>query len=332
MENENNGTIDVQKKSKQKIIIVCIILGLIFITLVLLGTCRGSDKESSDQPVNVEFTENEYETLIPIYIGGIEFNCIIDEDFGSFIISSEIIERIKRQTTINIEYIDEYCALIGPIYIGGCKIDNIKTEIDYSGSVDICLDINYLAEYIKGAYIDWTNQCIVFPSTYIKDSYDGNSNKVFLYILLVVYLIAMASYFIAIFGMQKQVVITTNIFDKILLIGSAILLFLSAFQSPNSEPNQFFSIVTYSGLGLFIVSVILSVLANLPSALFITLSILAKLFIVLSMIVGLFILLIILIFMLIIFFVNRSSDDDNDGWTVVGFDDSLNALIGYKKI
>ena len=91
MENENNGTNDVQKKSKQKIIIVCIILGLIFITLVLLGTCRGSDKESSDQPVNVEFTENEYETLIPIYIGGIEFNCIIDEDFGSFIISSDFL-------------------------------------------------------------------------------------------------------------------------------------------------------------------------------------------------------------------------------------------------
>lgn len=141
--------------------------------------------------------------------------------------------------------------------------------------------------------------------------------------------ICFIGYIIAqILSIRGSLIITTGWLDKLLIIISAIALVINALAS-DAEAKDIANTALIIGLITMGISIIISILANIPNPLNIILSILAKffLFFLTSLLVA-----IIIVYLIFSFFVSiMSSSSVDSGWHILEYDPWTNAYFGYRK-
>lgn len=141
--------------------------------------------------------------------------------------------------------------------------------------------------------------------------------------------ICFIGYIIAqILSIRGSLIITTGWLDKLLIIISAIALVINALAS-DAEAKDIANTALIIGLITMGISIIISILANIPNPLYIILSILAKFFL---FFLTSFLVAIIIVYLIFSFFVSiMSSSSVDSGWHILEYDPWTNAYFGYRK-
>lgn len=169
-----------------------------------------------------------------------------------------------------------------------------------------------------------------------KGSYNNENNSTFnissntkTTIGFVILGICFIGYIIAqILSIRGSLIITTGWLDKLLIIISAIALFINSLAS-DAEAKDIANTALIIGLITMGISIIISILANIPNPLYIILSILAKFFL---FFLTSFIVAIIIVYLIFSFFVSiMSSSSVDSGWHILEYDPWTNAYFGYRK-
>lgn len=166
------------------------------------------------------------------------------------------------------------------------------------------------------------------PLSPISPNHNINSGKAGLILWVVVLVILLICYIIArVRSKRGDLVITANIFDKILIIVSPILFFIAWCIGFDHEltPLQIILLVL-SGL-MLIGSILFSIFANLGNIFHIIISILAKIFI---FIFTNFLLLLLVVIVVFSFMRAVTSHGDREGTYVVKYDHFLDQWVGYR--
>lgn len=139
--------------------------------------------------------------------------------------------------------------------------------------------------------------------------------------------VSLVCYIIAqILSSKRDLVITTNTADKVLLIVGSIAFLVHSFASESKAPDTVVNVALGIALLAVIISFVLSYTSNTPNALYIILSIMAKIFLLITISVAIM-LLIVYVFISAI----SSSNSTDDGWQVAGYDSITNTYFGYRK-
>lgn len=166
------------------------------------------------------------------------------------------------------------------------------------------------------------------PLSPISPSHNANSGGAGLILWVVILVILLICYIIARVKAKKgDLVITANIFDKILIIVSPILFFIAWCIGFDHEltPLQIILIIL-SGL-MLIGSILFSIFANIGNVFHIIISILAKIFI---FIFTNFLLLLLVVIVVFSFMRAVTSHGDREGTYVVKYDHFLDQWVGYR--
>lgn len=166
------------------------------------------------------------------------------------------------------------------------------------------------------------------PLSPISPNHNINSEKAGLILWVVVLVILLICYIIArVRSKRGDLVITANIFDKILIIVSPILFFIAWCIGFDHEltPLQIILLV-FSGL-MLICSILFSIFANLGNIFHIIISTLAKIFI---FIFTNFLLLLLVVIVVFSFMRAVTSHGDREGTYVVKYDHFLDQWVGYR--
>jgi hypothetical protein len=166
------------------------------------------------------------------------------------------------------------------------------------------------------------------PLSPISPNHNINSGKAGLILWVVVLVILLICYIIArVRSKRGDLVITANIFDKILIILSPILFFVAWCIGFDHEltPLQIILLIL-SGL-MLIGSILFSIFANLGNIFHIIISILAKIFI---FIFTNFLLLLLVVIVLFSFMRAVTSHNDTEGTYVMKYDHFLDQWVGYR--
>lgn len=133
---------------------------------------------------------------------------------------------------------------------------------------------------------------------------------------------------------DRRLVLVSNKFEKILLCYIIPIFTALGFLFYHDAP-QFAQITLVIAAILLAISLIMSIVTNFYNPFYILLSFLAKLCIVLAMTLLCAILIIVLILWIILSFIRGFDSDleneENQRWTIIGYDDSLDAFIGYRR-
>lgn len=166
------------------------------------------------------------------------------------------------------------------------------------------------------------------PLSPISPNNNVNSGESRLILWVVILIILLIGYIIARVRSKNGVlVITANIFDKILIILSPILFFVAWCIGFDHELTPFqIILLVLSGL-MLIGSILFSVFANLGNVFHAIISILAKIFI---FIFTNFLLLLLVVIVVFSFMRAVTSHDDTEGTYVVKYDHFLDQWVGYR--
>lgn len=166
------------------------------------------------------------------------------------------------------------------------------------------------------------------PLSPISPNYNANSGETGPILWVVILVILLICYIVARVKSKKgDLVITANIFDKILIIVSPILFFVAWCIGFDHEltPLQIILLVL-SGL-MLMGSILFSIFANIGNIFHIIISILAKIFI---FIFTNFLLLLLVVIVVFSFMRAVTSHGDREGTYVVKYDHFLDQWVGYR--
>ena len=157
---------------------------------------------------------------------------------------------------------------------------------------------------------------------------DSSNSPVFLVFSIIGLVILLASYITAKVKSKKgELVITANVFDKILILLSPILFFIVWFIGFDHELSEF-QIVLLSLSGLMLsCSIVFSIIANKGNVFNMVISILAKLFI---FVFTNFLLLLLLTILVIYIFLTIASHSSSGETYIVKYDHFLDQWVGYR--
>ena len=323
--------------------ILVIILILLLLGLLWLFCFRGKkiiEEEVSNSPTVV------------LNIGGVELQGSVDSNdtTDECVISKQLFQKIQEQPGVVVAQYAKNKYNIGPIFKDGKKMPenlfvavkdipgdvfvipenylNILCGISHPTEPPLPLPVEHIPEWrdlseevdvLDGVSSQWDNV--------MKNPLIANYWWVFVGLLLIMYIIAQF------FSIRKGLVITVNRFDQIIIIASAICAVINSFANEVNNGQNEVSNLTYTIFFFLVgISIILSIWANFPNPLYILLSIFAKVFLFIATVWIIWLILIIILFSLVISGFSSSNSSHDSGWEVIGYDSSVNAYFGYKKV
>jgi hypothetical protein len=136
--------------------------------------------------------------------------------------------------------------------------------------------------------------------------------------------VCLIAYLVAQFGFDKSISVTMNTFDSILLlvIGISLVVALFGYEAADGVND----VVKWSlgvAIGCGVVTLVLSVVANLPNSLYIFIAILAKLFLLVAIVAVILITIIVIILAIVAAAMNK----EDEKWEIVGYSSYYDAFI-----
>jgi hypothetical protein len=146
-----------------------------------------------------------------------------------------------------------------------------------------------------------------------------------LYMFLYCLVVCLIAYLVAQFGFNKEISVTMNTFDSILLPITAVAFVTTVIAyAATEEVNAVAKWASIITIVCFIVTLVLSAVANWPNPLYVFISILAKMFILTAIVIAILIILTILLITIIMAILSRSGTPK---WEIVGYSSFYDAFL-----
>lgn len=291
---------------------------------------NSSSSNSSSQTFSSGFS-NEVQLSVPIKIGvgNVQFtsSCVFNEGDSFCRISRNILNEVKNY--VQTDYGIDNTVSFGPITLGKFQIKQIQAQIVDEPDV-FSVGGGYLERIFEKVKVKEKNRDVVLVLSQIKDKVrttnleeiqykidegvntindpvkrgqleqkaKGLLEKVGKGLTVTVGLILLAGFILAqVLRVRGMLIITVGWFDTIMIIGGAVLL---ALYYLFSTPEASMSMLIVFSLIMWGISLVMSVLANIPNPIYIILSVVAKLFLFYMATLGITVLICIVIVWLVV--------------------------------
>ena len=259
------------------------------------------------------FLKNKIDNTITATIGNINIKVeVVDENYNNtnIAISTALINRIKNNTDIDVVYYDGglSCSLVGPIIINGTDWGEIDATVINTSQQILQVSRGAIGELLP----------------------DGISSKDKLILCLYVLGICLVVYLVSIFAFDDSVVVTYNGVDKFVLIATGILVAIYALFAQEYGDTQFIMWVKYIAIVCAAITLIFTLVGNIPNPLFVFLGLLAKLFLIVFIAIVVAVIVLIFIVTIILSIATAGSDGDREEWEI-SYDRYLDRIIATRR-
>lgn len=325
---------DVPKQKKESIfknywfitliLILVIAIGFVIVLLLLRDKSDKNGTQINNKTI-VEYTIKNTNITIPIKIGGSEMkiDIIRDDSIEDDVrISSSLLKNIRKNHEIQIYTNDNRCRINGPIMINNISINNIEATI-----IDAKEDIFQITDkYFTDIFgkISIKDDILEIARVNVLSEHDKSILWVYsLVISLIVYLVC-------IFLFSETIVITYNKIDKYVLIITGIALALYGIFAKEFAGSEFVKWLTYIAITAGAITLLFTLIGNLPNPLYTLLGLIAKVFIIYF--ITLMVMLIICIAIVVLFFaiVSSSANENKETWEI-DYDAYLDKFIAVRR-
>ena len=323
------------RKKRWLIAILLVLAVVLALTVVFLLLTRGVDKVEKSK-VDI-ISVNDMEIVIPVTINKVRVNCVIDRSSRSSLENVMITNRAASAAGCKVEGADRgngytKCSIIfgdrivRDVCARVCEGHNPEIRISlgwlrhFVGKVKVKDRIAVISGNFTGQIVDAVGN-IVNVTGYSEGRVGGFMMLAFMTLLLIFYSVARA------LMSKDMLVITVGGFDKCLIFVSAFALLVSVIANAGSGGETVAAIsMGVAGVTL-VVSVAMTVMANIAHPICMMVAVFAKIFVVLGLLLLMLVLLLFLIISVVIAMSNRGSGE----WEEIGWSDTLDAYVGIRR-
>ena len=323
------------RKKRWLIAILLVLAVVLALTVVFLLLTRGVDKVEKSK-VDI-ISVNDMEIVIPVTINKVRVNCVIDRSSRSSLENVMITNRAAGAAGCKVEGADRgngytKCSIIfgdrivRDVCARVCEGHNPEIRISlgwlrhFVGKVKVKDRIAVISGNFTGQIVDAVGN-IVNVTGYSEGRVGGFMMLAFMTLLLIFYSVARA------LMSKDMLVITVGGFDKCLIFVSAFALLVSVIANAGSGGETVAAIsMGVAGVTL-VVSVAMTVMANIAHPICMMVAVFAKIFVVLGLLLLMLVLLLFLIISVVIAMSNRGSGE----WEEIGWSDTLDAYVGIRR-
>lgn len=323
------------RKKRWLIAILLVLAVVLALTVVFLLLTRGVDKVEKSK-VDI-ISVNDMEIVIPVTINKVRVNCVIDRSSRSSLENVMITNRAASAAGCKVEGADRGSSYTRcSIRFGDRVVKDVCARVCEGHNPEIRISLGWLRHFVGKVKVK--DRIAVISGNFTGQIVDAVGNIVNVtgysegrvggFMLLTVMILLLIFYSVARVLMSKDMlVITIGGFDKCLIFVAAFALLVSVIANIGSGGETVAAIsLGVAGVTL-VVSVAMTVMANIAHPICMMVAVFAKIFVVLGLLLLMLVLLLFLIISVVITMSNRGSGE----WEEIGWSDTLDAYVGIRR-